>query len=759
MQKNLHLQGGPDSGIADKTLPRACEACRARKIRCFQDRSFSEVQCKPCLFSNRACVYSDPSLRKRRKRTDARVAELEKTVKALSTALHGGVNGDLAIQGDLDTMEGSVHGHTTMEKPIGKLSTSIRKSSPALPKVDESYNVDATLCQPSNSPSRFTAADELAAPQVIDSAHDYPQADVVSRGLLSMTEASFLFDVYVSELSPYYPDIVLPRGQTLRDIRMKKPVLFLAIITAASSAVDAQLNAQLTTELRHVFANRVFMNGDKSIELVQALLITTSWSYPSVKYDEAKFYQLIHMTATMALEIGLGKKTGGLTYSPQLADCDNLNLAGPPFEGTSWQSTPTRGPLLRPDISEGCRAIVSCYVKCSGVSLGLCRPSMLRFSDWISERVNMLEYSWDAPVGDRKLAAWARLAHVMEEFRTIFASDDSNITVSLVEPRIQHMLRAFKNQLEMWRGDLIPDVIDQSLEIYYHYCKIYMYTISMHLDYGVEEFQPPYLVKFAIEPSESSDLPTAYIEALSICSGAARDLINTFLRTEVQVLRLLPTVTYVRMTYAITVLVKLSVAAASSGSIIGKFVDSGGLQVSQYLEKLISHLSIAAGKNRNRVATIFLAIIGRLKCWYRKEDRVELCLSCCLIDQESGSNVQGSPANGTMIHTPELENAPTTIAPATSVLSMQCIYTPSCSSIYAAKANSQAPCFSCESINLAEPSLDDILAMNSSSTSTSDDFLNCALNVDWYQPITNGGNDLPTEESSGWALGDTLSAI
>ena len=88
---------------------------------------------------------------------------------------------------------------------------------------------------------------------------------------------------------------------------------------------------------------------------------------------------------------------------------------------------------------------------------------MLPFSEWISECVNMLDCSWDAPLTDRRLAAWARLAHVMEEFRTAFAFDVSNITVSLGEPRFRHMLRTFSDQLDKLRDGLMPGVLDRKL--------------------------------------------------------------------------------------------------------------------------------------------------------------------------------------------------------------------------------------------------------------------------------------------------------
>ena len=59
-------------------------------MRCLQDVSLSSVKCQRCAKSNRECVFTEPTKTRRRKRTDTRVAELEREVKAMSTALRQG---------------------------------------------------------------------------------------------------------------------------------------------------------------------------------------------------------------------------------------------------------------------------------------------------------------------------------------------------------------------------------------------------------------------------------------------------------------------------------------------------------------------------------------------------------------------------------------------------------------------------------------------------------------------------------------------
>ncbi|KAI4247259.1 MAG: hypothetical protein L6R40_001602 [Gallowayella cf. fulva] len=76
-------------GQAEKVKPhiRACQSCRSRKIRCIPQDSSKDGKCQRCAKSKRECVFTSPEKRRRRKRTDARVADLENMVHMLAARL------------------------------------------------------------------------------------------------------------------------------------------------------------------------------------------------------------------------------------------------------------------------------------------------------------------------------------------------------------------------------------------------------------------------------------------------------------------------------------------------------------------------------------------------------------------------------------------------------------------------------------------------------------------------------------------------
>ena len=91
-----------------------------------------------------------------------------------------------------------------------------------------------------------------------------------------------------------YPAVALPLDCTAAGLRQSKPILFLAILAASAGASNPALNLRLNKEIQQVYATMVSMQGRKSLELVQAMLVSILWIYPPDKYD------LIHCNGLLA---------------------------------------------------------------------------------------------------------------------------------------------------------------------------------------------------------------------------------------------------------------------------------------------------------------------------------------------------------------------------------------------------------------------------------------------------------------------------
>jgi hypothetical protein len=275
---------------------------------------------------------------------------------------------------------------------------------------------------------------------------------VIDRGIITMEKAIVMFNRYTNEMAPQLPAVIFPPGTTAADIRKSKPTLFLAVLCAGSGTYHPEIQRILTKEVMSIYANRIVCNGEKTLELVQSLLVSTIWYWPPEHFEELKFYQLIHMAAVMSLDINIGKKIKGV--KPKMAGHglwrDHL-----------WR----RGHCAENDTLDAKRAWLSCYFMCSASAMGLRRPNLIRWSSYMGECVEVLESSPDAASTDKFLCQLVRNQRIAEEVSIQFQMDDPCAIVNIADPKVQYALRGFERDLEHWSQQVPKDLRTRMCEL------------------------------------------------------------------------------------------------------------------------------------------------------------------------------------------------------------------------------------------------------------------------------------------------------
>ncbi|MCJ1315311.1 hypothetical protein MMC15_000628 [Xylographa vitiligo] len=178
--------------------------------------------------------------------------------------------------------------------------------------------------------------------------------DVVDRGIISMDTAMTLVAVHMTKLVQHFPAVILSENCTASELRVAKPVLFLAVVAAASLGGDSTLSLTLHKEIIRVYADQIVIKGEKSLELVQSLLVKVAYCYIPDSAAHLQFYQYSHMAVTMALEIGLGSK-------PRSSDHPSGRTQTSDHGSLSDGDTVSDNSLL-----EKCRALLACYAVTAG---------------------------------------------------------------------------------------------------------------------------------------------------------------------------------------------------------------------------------------------------------------------------------------------------------------------------------------------------------------------------------------------------------
>jgi hypothetical protein len=356
-------------------------------------------------------------------------------------------------------------------------------------------------------------------------AETFDHADIDQRidDILDRDTADRLFNRYVNDVVPRFPAVPFPPGTDPSVIRKEKPVLFLAILSSTSFGTGVSHKAQkkLEAELRDVFAKAMWKHGEKSLELVQALHVATLWYRPPANFEQHMFYQMVHMSAVMAIDIGIGKRMS-------------------PWRRKWFGGEPP--PIRRPhfyDSIEAKRAWVVCYFLCISITMILRRPILVRYNPYLKECIDILESSPDALPSDKILCQHVRIAHICEDIATQFAMDDPAINYTVTDHNVTFGIKHYAAALSEVKG---AKSSDYTIRLAHHVTNLYMHEIALHSQSNVDDFKGPWIQETFKTSVGDTVLGPEHIVALTACQQSCRNILDTFLSYEFEVTYVLPVI-------------------------------------------------------------------------------------------------------------------------------------------------------------------------------------------------------------------------
>ncbi len=88
---------------------------------------------------------------------------------------------------------------------------------------------------------------------------------------------------------------------------------------------------------------------------------------------------------------------------------------------------------------------------------------------------------------------------------------------------------------------------------------------------------------------------------------------------DVNDIRCLPVFNFVRVAYAVVILIKMYFAASSTKSELGKVIDKDNMKVEQHVEHLLDKFRATAADDRSRPAAKFMVVLAMLRSWFQKQ--------------------------------------------------------------------------------------------------------------------------------------------
>ncbi|KAL7942709.1 hypothetical protein V8C42DRAFT_150281 [Trichoderma barbatum] len=466
----------------------ACISCRTSKLRCSLETFAEHNKCKRCFTINNECVFKTVAPRERRRRTDTRVTALEQRLAELQASI------------DSQRLSGIVH--TTV--------TGVIHAPPPIPRhVNDTYALETA---PPIEERKWLP--QKQEEKLVDSCHFQSSLEtLLGSGLLSTDTAIALFNDFTNNVLPQYPIVAFSSHETFSWLRRNRPTLLLAVITAACRASDPGPFRKLHFQLRSDLSEQVMVRGNKSVELVQAILVMIEWYDTPDNMRHLNFYTWIQIAGLMARELGLWP------WSEEVSPVEHTAV--------EWRTS------------------FAAYLTMSIAAVSLRRPMSMVWTDSMCKGLDAFDKN-SMNDGDRRLVAWVRLQMIAEEVETL------RIRVSLAQPGAEaanpvdhHTISSLESRFGRWR-DAAQPVLNGSLRMHFFYCRIKFYelavTCSPPRSVSHTETQPPSL-------AAARDM--AYIRAIMSLVQSSHSALDTLVLFDIATYRRCPTVISIRALYAL----------------------------------------------------------------------------------------------------------------------------------------------------------------------------------------------------------------
>ena len=301
--------------------------------------------------------------RQQRQRTDTRLSILEKQVRALKAAFEG-THSKQRVPCSIGTSR-------SQDAHCGSASARPAESSPHSSYVHtEDLGEQASLALGPDSETHSIVP------------------GYISSDVLALSTAVELLADFVLYALPEYPVLVLADSDSFESLCQNRPILLFAMLTAASRAKNPTLFDDLHLRLLRLLTEKVVVNGERSLELLQAVLITEVWYNPPDDLTRLNFYLWTQIAGTMALQLGLW-------WDPHML-------------------TAVTNDEIHDGMLQRWRTAVAVYLSVSIVAVSSRRPSMINMNN--AARTALAKFTTSAIyLNDKRLAAWMGLQVIAED--------------------------------------------------------------------------------------------------------------------------------------------------------------------------------------------------------------------------------------------------------------------------------------------------------------------------------------------------------
>ncbi|CAK7270037.1 hypothetical protein SEPCBS119000_003882 [Sporothrix epigloea] len=291
-------------------------------------------------------------------------------------------------------------------------------------------------------------------------------------------EADELLRFYRDAFSRFHP-YMEPMASDTRaaDLQKQKPLVWLSIVFATCYH-DFERQNKLGRAIVWYITDKIFVNSDKSLHLLQGLMIFVNW-FISQNFVLPQFTNLVYLTMALVTDLGLNK----LEFSKTLMRSPLDQYVTRTMHGPSLVA-PNAGHTL-----EERRALAGGFILSHAMSDGIAMITPLHYSLQLEDTCRYFEAAYNekiaasAPVtnvvaADYQLAITVRLYYLIS--RVLQVQREADLRGGYFSIPVRTHIEGFSAELlRIWEGLSQEMQSDFKIQLIYYTAKIYIFDLSL----------------------------------------------------------------------------------------------------------------------------------------------------------------------------------------------------------------------------------------------------------------------------------------
>lgn len=233
---------------------------------------------------------------------------------------------------------------------------------------------------------------------------------------MTLSEAETLLDRYRRLMSSAMPFVPIASSSTAQDLYKVKPVL-LRTLTTVALVHDLPRQQYLVQELLRDISERIMMKGEKSVDLLQAIIILVAWYHPHIFWSY-QITNLLYLATAMTIDLGFDRRA-----RPCKPDFD------------------TAAPVGQPSMEEN-RILLGLFYLTSNQSSSFKKFDAMPFSRHMEDCLTALEQAQEYD-SDNFLLQMVRSQRIIESIHT---TDTSNVPARVYNKAFQADIARLRNR-------------------------------------------------------------------------------------------------------------------------------------------------------------------------------------------------------------------------------------------------------------------------------------------------------------------------